>query len=96
MLDASGRSEPGFIFGNNFWFGSRSQCELMKIPKIVALTNYLHHENLTSEITNFPIEYRIVHVRHSSELQLNVNTFDRVYTNFFKLFIEQIQICFTY
>lgn len=78
LLDASGRSEPGFVFGNNFWFGSRSQCELMKDPKIVALTSYLHHENLTSEITNFPVEYRIVHVRHSSELQMNVNTFDRV------------------
>ncbi|XP_011705541.1 PREDICTED: uncharacterized protein LOC105460740, partial [Wasmannia auropunctata] len=80
VLDSNGRYKPGFVYGNNYWLGSRSQCTdtTNRIPLQISkqiLNTTLYH-NLQNEFPPFEINYFAVHFRHNSTIQYHMNIFN--------------------
>ncbi|XP_059620324.1 nose resistant to fluoxetine protein 6-like [Phlebotomus argentipes] len=79
LLDASGRIESGFVWGNNFWLGSKSSCARLARPYPVSLSARFSRNNvphLTDIAAPIPVIYRVIYVRHSSRLQLDMKILD--------------------
>ncbi|XP_050465551.1 nose resistant to fluoxetine protein 6-like isoform X2 [Cataglyphis hispanica] len=59
ILDSSGGFKPGFLYGNNYWLGSRSQCldTMNTVPLDIAkrhiLNNTIIHRDLQEEFPPF-------------------------------------------
>ncbi|XP_063985801.1 nose resistant to fluoxetine protein 6-like [Diachasmimorpha longicaudata] len=74
MLDASGAPNPGFVYGNNFWVGSKTQCLDTANPEPVVL-NPRYMENITlyrnpeEEVPPYPVNYFAVQLSHNSTVQ---------------------------
>ncbi|XP_043475080.1 nose resistant to fluoxetine protein 6-like [Leptopilina heterotoma] len=77
MLDSSGEPRPGFIYGNNYWLGIRSQCydSTNKSPMILSerikLNNSLFR-NVKEEFPPFDVHYFVAYFTHNSTLQYHV------------------------
>ncbi|XP_011860137.1 PREDICTED: nose resistant to fluoxetine protein 6-like [Vollenhovia emeryi] len=73
VLESSGRFKPGFLYGNNYWLGSRSQCidtmntNPLQILEQKMLNNILYHD--PQRFPPFKINYFAAHIRHNSTLQ---------------------------
>ncbi|GAB0098619.1 nose resistant to fluoxetine protein 6-like [Sergentomyia squamirostris] len=79
LLDASGRIESGFVWGNNFWLGSKSSCARLSRPYPISLSDRYPRNSaphLTDIAAPIPVIYRIIYVRHSSRLQLDMKILD--------------------
>ncbi|XP_046739404.1 nose resistant to fluoxetine protein 6-like isoform X2 [Diprion similis] len=77
VLDSSGAAKPGFIYGNNYWLGSRSQCQDTSNtnPLIIAdeeLRNNSKYRDPEQEYPPFGLNYFVTHFRHNSTLQYHV------------------------
>lgn len=84
MLDASGHVAPGFVWGNNYWLGSQKACTFINKAAPVILSHELHknhNKNLTYIESPFPVEYKLVWAKHHSQLQVDINTFEKVNEN---------------
>lgn len=80
-MDASGRIEPAFVWGNNFWLGSKSSCARVHDPHPVRVDRRYHRNtmsNLTAIVAPMPITYRMVYAKHSSPLQYDPKIYDKV------------------
>ncbi|KAG5344702.1 NRF6 protein, partial [Acromyrmex charruanus] len=78
-LDSSGELKPGFLYGNNFWLGSRSQCfDIMnKAPLQLAkryILNNTRYRDPQDEFPPFQLNYFVAYIRHNSTLQYHTNT----------------------
>jgi len=75
VLDSSGKFKSGFLYGNNFWLGSRSQCLDTMNPLWMSERKMLNntHCDPQKEIPPFQINYFVAHFRHNSMLQYHVN-----------------------
>lgn len=81
VLDASGHVASGFVWGNNYWLGSKKACEFINKHAPVVLSYELHKnhfENLTSIESPFPVEYKLVWAKHQSNWQIDISTFEKV------------------
>lgn len=81
VLDASGHVGAGFVWGNNYWLGSKKACERVEEPTRIVLSHDLtknHIENLTEIASPFPVGYKLIWAKHQSQWQLDINTFDKV------------------
>ena len=72
VLDASAKPSPGFVVGNNFWFGSRETCAYVnqKIP--VELSDRYKSKtksDLYYELSPFEVQWSVVYVKQESPLQ---------------------------
>lgn len=79
IRDASGTSQPGFVWGNKFWLGSKKSCENLNDPKKFPLTpsiTRLTHLNLMNIATKVPVEYRMFYASHTSPIQFDTDLFD--------------------
>ncbi|XP_039305525.1 nose resistant to fluoxetine protein 6 isoform X2 [Solenopsis invicta] len=79
ILDSSGSPKPGFLYGNNFWLGSRSQCLDItnRIPFSIAekqILNNTRYRNPQNEFPPFEVNYIVAHIRHNSTLQYHIST----------------------
>ncbi|KYN12525.1 Nose resistant to fluoxetine protein 6 [Trachymyrmex cornetzi] len=77
-LDSSGELKSGFLYGNNFWMGSRSQClDIMnRTPFEFAkrhILNNTRYRNPQNEFPPFQLNYFVAYLRHNSTLQYHVN-----------------------
>ncbi|XP_023287538.1 uncharacterized protein LOC111673871 [Orussus abietinus] len=77
MLDSSGEPKPGFIYGNNYWLGSRSQCQdaSNRVPLVLVereKRNNSRFRNIEEEFPPFELNYFVAHFRHNSTLQYHV------------------------
>ncbi|KAG5322560.1 NRF6 protein, partial [Pseudoatta argentina] len=77
-LDSSGELKSGFLYGNNFWLGSRSQCfDIMnRTPFEFAkrhIVNNTRYRNLQNEFPPFQLNYFVAYLRHNSTLQYHIN-----------------------
>lgn len=82
VLDASGHVAPGFVWGNNYWLGSRKACQFINSRAPVVLSHELrknHFENLTYIESPFPVEYKLVWAKHHSSWQVDISTFEKVF-----------------
>ncbi|XP_018372628.1 PREDICTED: LOW QUALITY PROTEIN: nose resistant to fluoxetine protein 6-like [Trachymyrmex cornetzi] len=77
-LDSSGELKSGFLYGNNFWLGSRSQClDIMnRTPFEIAkrhILNNTRYRDPQNEFPPFQLNYFVAYIRHNSTLQYHVN-----------------------
>ncbi|XP_072747411.1 nose resistant to fluoxetine protein 6-like isoform X1 [Anoplolepis gracilipes] len=78
MLDSSGGYKPGFLYGNNYWLGSRRQClnSMNTAPLEVAeryILNNTIYRDPQEEFPPFIVNYFIAHFKHNSTLQYHLN-----------------------
>jgi len=75
VLDSSGEFKSGFLYGNNFWLGSRSQCLDTMNPLLMSERKMLNNmrRNSQKEIPPFQINYFVAHFKHNNILQYHVN-----------------------
>ncbi|KAJ8960417.1 hypothetical protein NQ318_013698 [Aromia moschata] len=69
-MDASGRPEAGFVYGNNLWIGSHGQCKDISNTKPLEI----NHEKIGREATAheyppYTMGFTMVYLRHNSTLQ---------------------------
>ncbi|XP_018404669.1 PREDICTED: nose resistant to fluoxetine protein 6 [Cyphomyrmex costatus] len=77
-LDSSGNLKSGFLYGNNFWLGSRSQCfDIMnRAPFEFAkrhILNNTRYRDPQKEFPPFELNYFVAYLRHNSTLQYHIN-----------------------
>ncbi|XP_039956789.1 nose resistant to fluoxetine protein 6-like [Bactrocera tryoni] len=75
VLDASATKPSGFVFGQNFWLGSREACGAVKNPVAITLSkNYqrIMHYAIITERAPFDVDYRVVYLRHNSPWQVEI------------------------
>ncbi|XP_015175156.1 PREDICTED: nose resistant to fluoxetine protein 6 isoform X2 [Polistes dominula] len=77
VIDASGKPMSGFIYGNNYWLGSRSQCEDAnnKNPFLLSKTelrNNSRYRRIEDEFPPYKVKYFVANFRHNSTLQYHV------------------------
>ncbi|XP_011168771.1 nose resistant to fluoxetine protein 6 [Solenopsis invicta] len=77
ILDSSGGPKPGFLYGNNFWLGSRSQCldATNRIPFEIAerlILNNTRYHNPQNEFPPFEVNYIVAYLKHNSTLQYHM------------------------
>ncbi|XP_014614943.1 PREDICTED: uncharacterized protein LOC106792923, partial [Polistes canadensis] len=77
VIDASGEPKSGFIYGNNYWLGSRSQCEDAKNGDLLVLSEKLiqnnsRYRNIKDELPPFEVRFFVANFRHNSTLQNHV------------------------
>ncbi|KAH8401428.1 hypothetical protein KR009_005366 [Drosophila setifemur] len=75
VLDASGTKPSGFVFGQNYWLGSREACRGVQKPVGVTLSrNYerVMHYSILTQSSPFAMDYRVIYLRHSSPWQVEI------------------------
>lgn len=81
VVDASGRAESGFVWGNNYWISSRELCAVINDPIDLGLSdryNRRNHKDLTLSASPFRVNYQVVYIRHRSIFQLDQKIYDKV------------------
>lgn len=74
MLDSSGQPSPGFIGGDNYWTGSKSQCDYLKEKQLVEYAaekakNYSLYRNPADELPPFTVNFFGAYIRHNGTMQ---------------------------
>lgn len=83
VLESSGTPGPGFLYGNNYWLGSRTQChdtmnkDSLQI-KEEDLINNTRYRDPQKEFPPFKVHYFAAYIRHNSTLQYHLNIFTEV------------------
>ncbi|XP_015189629.1 PREDICTED: nose resistant to fluoxetine protein 6-like isoform X2 [Polistes dominula] len=77
VIDASGEPRSGFIYGNNYWLGSRSQCEDAgnREPYELSpdvLRNNSKYRHVEEEFPPFKVKFFVANCRHNSTLKYHV------------------------
>ncbi|KAH8300672.1 hypothetical protein KR018_006211 [Drosophila ironensis] len=75
VLDASGTKPSGFLFGQNYWLGSREACRGVQRPVGITLSrNYERrmHYSILTQSAPFPMDYRVIYLRHRSPWQVEI------------------------
>lgn len=81
VQDASGKSQPGFVWGNNFWLGREISCFQLNQPRKVPLslsTTRRMNSHVPDVVTKVPVEYRMFYASHTSPIQFDTDLFDFV------------------
>ncbi|XP_036143105.1 nose resistant to fluoxetine protein 6-like isoform X2 [Monomorium pharaonis] len=81
ILDSSGGIKPGFLYGNNYWLGSRIQCldTMNRSPLMISpqkIINDKQYRDPQQEFPPFKINYFVAYFKHNSTFQYHVNIFD--------------------
>ncbi|XP_018044351.1 PREDICTED: nose resistant to fluoxetine protein 6-like [Atta colombica] len=81
VLDSSGGFKSGFLYGNTYWLGSRSQCldTMNTTPLQIAeqkISNITLYCDPHKEFPPFEVNYFVAHLRHNSTLKYYVNVFN--------------------
>ncbi|XP_036144154.1 nose resistant to fluoxetine protein 6-like [Monomorium pharaonis] len=81
ILDSSGGIKPGFLYGNNYWLGSRSQCldTMNRSPLMISpqkIINDKQYRDPQQEFPPFKINYFVAYFKHNSTFQYHINIFD--------------------
>ncbi|XP_071564857.1 nose resistant to fluoxetine protein 6-like isoform X2 [Temnothorax nylanderi] len=82
VLDSSGGiCNSGFLYGNNYWLGSRTQCldTTNTAPHLQTSQRRILNNTLYRDLKEFPpyqLNYFVAYLRHNSTIQYHVNMFD--------------------
>ncbi|XP_046145919.1 uncharacterized protein LOC114881174 isoform X2 [Osmia bicornis bicornis] len=73
MLDISGQSSSGFVFGSNYWTGNRQRCTQPSQKRFLLISdkhirNNSIYRNPPEEFPPFELNFFSAHVRHSSTI----------------------------
>ncbi|EDV95605.1 GH15688 [Drosophila grimshawi] len=75
VLDASGTKPSGFVYGQNYWLGSREACKGVQHPVGITLSKNFErvmHHGLITQQAPFEMDYRVVYLRHNSPWQVEI------------------------
>ncbi|KAH8365985.1 hypothetical protein KR093_007917, partial [Drosophila rubida] len=75
VLDASGTKPSGFVYGQNYWLGSREACKGVQRPVGITLSKNFErvmHYGLITQQAPFDMDYRVVYLRHNSPWQVEI------------------------
>ncbi|XP_034111657.1 nose resistant to fluoxetine protein 6 [Drosophila albomicans] len=75
VLDASGTKPSGFVYGQNYWLGSREACKGVQRPVGITLSknfDRVMHYGLITQQAPFDMDYRVVYLRHNSPWQVEI------------------------
>ncbi|EDW58243.1 nose resistant to fluoxetine protein 6 [Drosophila virilis] len=75
VLDASGTKPSGFIYGQNYWLGSREACKGVQRPVGITLSKNFErvmHHGLITQQSPFDMDYRVIYLRHNSPWQVEI------------------------
>ncbi|XP_030372650.1 nose resistant to fluoxetine protein 6 [Scaptodrosophila lebanonensis] len=75
VLDASGTKPSGFVYGQNYWLGSREACrDVQRRVGITLSKNYerVMHYGIITQRAPFDMDYRVVYLRHNSPWQVEI------------------------
>ncbi|EDW01814.1 nose resistant to fluoxetine protein 6 [Drosophila grimshawi] len=75
VLDASGSKPSGFVFGQNYWLGSREACNMVQQPVAITLSKNFErimNHGLMTQQSPFDIDYRVIYLRHNSPWQVEI------------------------
>ncbi|XP_012146686.2 nose resistant to fluoxetine protein 6 isoform X1 [Megachile rotundata] len=77
MLDASGVPRAGFTSGNNYWVGSRKQCNFLSQNRTLQLSeknmkNNSVYRNPAEEFPPFRLHFFGAHIRHNGTTQYHI------------------------
>ncbi|XP_043488914.1 nose resistant to fluoxetine protein 6-like [Polistes fuscatus] len=77
VIDASGEPKAGFIYGNNYWLGSKSQCEDAgnRNPFLLSeeiLRNNSRFRHIEDEFPPFEVKFFVAYFQHNSTLQYHI------------------------
>lgn len=83
MIDSSGSDNSGFILGNNFWFGSRDECNMIEKPDYIPLNNeklIQLQENIIGSQAPFGVKFWMVIADYNTTNQFCFESFSEVCT----------------
>lgn len=85
VMDSSGVPKPGFVYGNNYWFGIQSQCKDMnnRDPLILIekeIMNNSKYRHVEDEFPPYEVKYFVAYFKHNSTLQYHVRLPNEVST----------------
>lgn len=75
VLDASGTKPSGFVYGQNYWLGSREACNGLQSPVGITLSknfDRVMHYGLITQQAPFDMDYRVIYLRHTSPWQVEI------------------------
>ncbi|XP_055920543.1 nose resistant to fluoxetine protein 6-like [Eupeodes corollae] len=75
VLDSSGGKDSGFIWGQNYWLGSKQGCDAVKAPVRITLSNQFERtmkDGLINQMAPFEMDYRVVYMKHNSPWQVEI------------------------
>ncbi|XP_002007074.2 nose resistant to fluoxetine protein 6 [Drosophila mojavensis] len=75
VLDASGTKPSGFVYGQNYWLGSREACKGVQRPVGITLSknfDRVMHQGLITQLAPFDMDYRVLYLRHNSPWQVEI------------------------
>lgn len=75
VLDASGTKPSGFVYGQNYWLGSREACNGVRQPVGITLSknfDRVMHYGLITQQAPFEMDYRVIYLRHNSPWQVEI------------------------
>lgn len=73
-LDASGTSRHSFVWGQNAWLGSKTECDYLNTPPIFSFTTGLYKamdSKLISAVAPMPVEFKMLFVNFSSPYKID-------------------------
>lgn len=73
-LDASGTSRHSFVWGQNAWLGSKTECDYLNTPPIFSFTTGLYKamdSMLISAVAPMPVEFKMLFVNFSSPYKID-------------------------
>ncbi|XP_071581532.1 nose resistant to fluoxetine protein 6-like [Temnothorax nylanderi] len=81
VLDSSGGIfNSGFLYENNYWLGSRTQClDTTNTAPLQTSQRRILNNTLYRDLKEFPpyqLNYFVAYLRHNSTIQYHVNMFD--------------------
>ncbi|XP_071581245.1 uncharacterized protein [Temnothorax nylanderi] len=81
VLDSSGGIfNSDFLYGNNYWLGSRTQClDTTNTAPLQTSQRRILNNTLYRDLKEFPpyqLNYFVAYLRHNSTIQYHVNMFD--------------------
>ncbi|XP_034659704.1 nose resistant to fluoxetine protein 6 [Drosophila subobscura] len=75
VLDASGTKPSGFVYGQNYWLGSREACRGVQRPVGITLSQNFErvmHYGIITQQAPFDMDYRVIYLSHSSPWQVEI------------------------
>ncbi|EDW93434.1 nose resistant to fluoxetine protein 6 [Drosophila yakuba] len=75
VLDASGTKPSGFVYGQNYWLGSREACRGVQRPVGITLSknfDRVMHYGIITQQAPFDMDYRVLYLRHNSPWQVEI------------------------
>ncbi|KAI4499227.1 hypothetical protein M0802_005810 [Mischocyttarus mexicanus] len=72
VIDSSGGPRSEFIYGNNYWLGSRSQCEDVGNKDPFPLSENIFRNNTEDEFPPYEVKYFVADLRHNSTFQYHI------------------------